>query len=100
MRFWGTRLTWTTQREHASQNVRGMQLFYDYVAFMTQWDVGVCGLDGVGWLACLAFSALVIMVTQIILSIHFIVVLLYIVKMSPLYMYRLFIIYGTQWYRT
>jgi len=46
MRSWGTRLTWTAQREHASQIVRGMQSFYDYVAFMTQWDEG--GMDEMG----------------------------------------------------
>ena len=36
--FWGTRLTWTAQREHASNIVRGMQSFFDSYAFMMQWN--------------------------------------------------------------
>jgi hypothetical protein len=36
MRSWETRLAWIAQREHESRIVRGMQSFYDFVAFMTQ----------------------------------------------------------------
>jgi len=38
--MWGTRLTWTAQREHASQTVRGMQSFFDSDAFMKPLDGG------------------------------------------------------------
>ena len=62
MRSWGTRLTWTTQREHANQIFRGMQSFYDSVAFMTQWDEGG-GVDemghGDGWLEYISPRAIV-----------------------------------------
>jgi len=34
MRSWGSTLTWTAQREHASQIVRGLQSFYDSNAFV------------------------------------------------------------------
>ena len=37
LRTWGARITWTTQREHAGQIIRGMQAFYDSVAFTMQW---------------------------------------------------------------
>ena len=45
MRSWGSLLTWTAQREHASQIVRGMQSFYDSTAFVMNW--GVLGDGGV-----------------------------------------------------
>jgi hypothetical protein len=48
MRSWGTRLTWTVQREHASQIIKGMQTFYDSVAFMTQRDEGILDEMGMG----------------------------------------------------
>ncbi len=34
MKVWGSLLTWTAQREHASQIVRGLQSFYDSSAFI------------------------------------------------------------------
>ena len=34
LRSWGSTLTWTAQREHANQIVRGMQSFYDSDAFV------------------------------------------------------------------
>ncbi len=37
MRVWGSLLTWTAQGEHASQIVRGMQVFYDSSAFISNW---------------------------------------------------------------
>jgi len=41
-------ITWTTQREHAGQIVRGMHAFYDGVAFTMRWGGGArggCGLE-------------------------------------------------------
>jgi hypothetical protein len=38
LRWWGSCLTWTAQREHASQLVRGMQAFYDSTAFVMSWE--------------------------------------------------------------
>ena len=46
MRSWGSLLTWTTQRENASQIVRGMQSFYDSTACVMNW--GILGDGGVG----------------------------------------------------
>ncbi len=34
LRSSGSCLTWTAQREHASQLVKGMHAFYDYAAFV------------------------------------------------------------------
>jgi len=34
LRTWGSCFTWTTQREHASQLLRGMHAFYDTTAFV------------------------------------------------------------------
>ena len=52
MRSWGSLLTWTAQREHASQIVRGMKSFFDSTAFVMNWGKfwGMEGLvDGEGW---------------------------------------------------
>ena len=38
LRCWGSCLTWTAQREHAGQIVRGLQPFYDFAAFVRNWD--------------------------------------------------------------
>ncbi len=38
LRCWGSCLTWTAQREHASQIVRGLQAFYDSASFALNWD--------------------------------------------------------------
>ena len=35
--FWGARITWTTQREHVGQILRGHQAFHDGVAFSRGW---------------------------------------------------------------
>ena len=45
LRTWGSCLTWTAQREHASQIIRGMQAFYDTNAFVRNWarEEGVGG---------------------------------------------------------
>ena len=37
LRCRGSRLTWTAQREHASQIVRGLQAFYDSISFVMNW---------------------------------------------------------------
>ncbi len=37
LRTWGTRITWTAQREHVGQILRGLQAFYDGVSFSRQW---------------------------------------------------------------
>ena len=34
---WGARITWTTQREHAGQILRGLQASHDGVAFSRGW---------------------------------------------------------------
>ena len=34
---WGARITWTAQREHAGQILRGLQAFHDGVAFTRGW---------------------------------------------------------------
>ena len=34
---WGARITWTAQREHAGQILRGLQAFHDGVAFSRGW---------------------------------------------------------------
>ena len=47
LRVWGSSLTWTAQREHASQIVKGMQSFYDACAFASGWGRGR-GLEGGG----------------------------------------------------
>ena len=44
LRTWGARITWTAQREHASQILRGMQAFHDLIAFTRGWGV----LGGIG----------------------------------------------------
>jgi len=41
---WGARITWTTQREHVGQILRGLQAFHDGVAFSRGW----AGLGGNG----------------------------------------------------
>jgi hypothetical protein len=38
MRTWGARITWTAQREHAGQILRGMQAFHDAVTFAKGWE--------------------------------------------------------------
>ena len=38
LRCWGSCLTWTTQREHASEIVRGLHAFYDSTAFVLTWE--------------------------------------------------------------
>jgi hypothetical protein len=38
LRTWGSRLTWSAQREHAGQLVKGIQFFYDSDAFIMQWE--------------------------------------------------------------
>ena len=43
LRSWGSCLTWTAQREHAWQIVRGLQAFYDSASFAKIW-----GREG-GW---------------------------------------------------
>jgi hypothetical protein len=50
MRTWGARITWTTQREHAGQILRGMQAFHDAVAFERGWTAGGSGgfVEGFG----------------------------------------------------
>ncbi len=47
MRVWGSLLTWTAQREHASQIVRGLQSFYDSSAFIR--NLGMFGDGGGDW---------------------------------------------------
>ncbi len=37
LRIWESRLTWTAQREHASQVARGMHAFYDGATFAMLW---------------------------------------------------------------
>ena len=44
MSIWGARITWTSQREHAGQILRGLQAFHDGVAFSRGWT----GLGGNG----------------------------------------------------
>ena len=39
---WGARITWTTQREHVGQILRGLHAFHDSVAFSRGW-VGLGG---------------------------------------------------------
>ena len=46
MRSWGSLLTWTAQREHASQIVREVQSFYDSTVLVMNW--GILGNGGVG----------------------------------------------------
>ena len=46
MRMWGSLLTWTAHREHASQIVRGLQSIYDSSAFVKNW--GILGDGGIG----------------------------------------------------
>jgi len=49
MRSWGSLLTWTPQREHASQIVKWLQSFYDSSAFVMKWGIlGDGGVDGWG----------------------------------------------------
>ncbi len=43
LRAWGSCLTWTAQREHASQIVKGMQSFYDANAFARGWGREIGG---------------------------------------------------------
>ncbi len=38
MRTWGARITWTAQREHAGQILKGMRAFHDAVAFAKGWE--------------------------------------------------------------
>jgi hypothetical protein len=38
LRCWGSSLTWTTHREHFGHIVRGLQAFYDSVAFVMNWE--------------------------------------------------------------
>jgi hypothetical protein len=48
---WGSRLTWTAQREHASQIVRAMDAFFAGAHFLFVHDprgIGVNGLDSAG----------------------------------------------------
>ena len=40
LRSWGSCLTWTAQRVHASQIVRGLQAFYDSATFVMTWEGG------------------------------------------------------------
>ena len=40
IRTWGARITWTAQREHAGQILRGLQAFHDGVAFARNWGGG------------------------------------------------------------
>ncbi len=37
LRCWGSRITWTARRKHASQIVRGLQAFYDSASFVMNW---------------------------------------------------------------
>jgi hypothetical protein len=46
LRAWGSCLTWTAQREHASQIVKGMQSFYDASSVAREW--GFRGREGFG----------------------------------------------------
>jgi hypothetical protein len=39
-RSWGSCITWTSQREHSSQIVRGMHAFYDFATFVVSWEGG------------------------------------------------------------
>ena len=50
LRTWGARITWTAQREHAGQILRGMQAFHDAVAFARGWEEGGSGgfVEGFG----------------------------------------------------
>ncbi len=38
LRCWGSRLTWTAQREHVGNIVRGFHAFYDSAAFVMKWE--------------------------------------------------------------
>ncbi len=40
LKTWGARITWTAQREHAGQILRGMQAFYYGLAFARGWEGG------------------------------------------------------------
>ena len=44
---WGARITWTAQREHAGQILRGLQAFHDGIAFSRGW-VGYRGAGDEG----------------------------------------------------
>jgi hypothetical protein len=55
MRSWGSCLTWTAQRERASQLVRGMHAFYDSVAFVMSWE----GMGELGVAKVLIYWALI-----------------------------------------
>ncbi len=47
LRTWGARITWTAQREHASQILRGVQTFHDGAAFTMRWgELGGIGMGG------------------------------------------------------
>ncbi len=46
LRFWGSCLTWTAQREHARQIVRGLQAFHDSTSFARNWGGMGDGDDG------------------------------------------------------
>jgi hypothetical protein len=40
LRSWNSCLTWTTQREHANQLVRGMHALYNSDTFVMSWEGG------------------------------------------------------------
>ncbi len=42
---WGSRLTWTAQREHAAQIIGGTESFYACAAFMSSFGQGISAVD-------------------------------------------------------